>query len=111
MGESKDSYVDLMERIDGMVFREMDNDIMVDLLHHDEEYAAMRKQITDMQEAYPFIAAVMERESEISLTAEEHRILLEYLDVYRHMEDIERKQIYFRGHTDCFAYLKRIGVI
>jgi hypothetical protein len=27
------------------------------------------------------------------------------------MEDAERQHIYFRGHTDSFAYLKEIGAI
>lgn len=111
MDENRDLYADLVERIDGMMFGEIDTDIMTDLSRGNEEYAAMRKQIADMQETHPFIAAVMEGESEISLTAEEHRILLEYMDVCRQAEDIERKEIYFRGHTDCFAYLKRIGAI
>jgi len=47
----------------------------------------------------------------ISLTAEEHKALVRYLEIKTEMEDIERKQIYFRGHTDNFAYLKKIGAI
>jgi hypothetical protein len=54
---------------------------------------------------------VLEGEGEINLTAEEHAALVRYLTVKQAMEDAERQHIYFRGHTDSFAYLKKIGAI
>jgi len=54
---------------------------------------------------------VLEGTGEISLTKDEHRILAEYLNTKIEMDSIERRQIYFRGHTDSFAYLKKIGAI
>jgi hypothetical protein len=47
----------------------------------------------------------------INLSAEEHDAVVRYLRLKNNMEDIERKHIYFRGHTDNFAYLKKIGAI
>jgi len=110
MEKAHDLYVDLIKRIEEM-YDEIDNEIVVDMSRNDEEYAAMRKQVTDMQEAHPFIPEVIEGEQAVSLTAEEHGILLQYLDLIREIEDVERRQIYFRGHSDCFAYLKQIGAI
>jgi|GEM_PF-1308291 len=60
---------------------------------------------------HPFIVAVTEGEAAVSLSAEEHKILADYFNLYVEMTNLERQQIYFRGHTDSFAYLKKIGVI
>ena len=43
--------------------------------------------------------------------AEEHEAYLAYIGLMRQMEDMERLQIYFRGHTDAVAYLKKIKAI
>lgn len=110
MDAAHDLYVDLIGQIDDL-YHEIDDEIVMGMLDSDEEYAAMRKKVTDMQETHPFIAAVMDSDKAVSLTSEEHGILTQYLDLIRETEDMERRQIYFRGHSDCFAYLKRIGVI
>ena len=34
-------------------------------------------------------------------------ILAKYFHVCFRKEDMERRQIYFRGHTDGYAYLKK----
>lgn len=31
--------------------------------------------------------------------------------IFQAQYNIERKQIYFRGHTDGYAYLKKIGAV
>ena len=58
---------------------------------------------------HPFIVAVTEGEAAVSLSAEEHKILADYFNLYVEMTNLERQQIYFRGHTDSFAYLKKMG--
>lgn len=110
MEKAHDLYVDLIKRIEEM-YHEIDNEIVVDMSNNDEEYVAMRKKVTDLQETHPFIPEVVEGKKAVSLTAEEHGILIQYLDLIREIEDVERRKIYFRGHSDCFAYLKRIGAI
>ena len=104
------SYMALIRRI-GDIFHEVDNGIVMDLLDSDEEYAAMRKKILDYQEKYPYIVKLMDVDKEISLTAEGHKMFLQYHDLYQEIENVEWQKIYFHGHPDCFAYLKRIGVI
>ncbi|MDR0355887.1 MAG: hypothetical protein LBJ64_09180 [Deltaproteobacteria bacterium] len=42
---------------------------------------------------------------------DENYALLQHFDLKRMMEDMERFHIYFRGHAETFAYLKKIGVI
>lgn len=48
-----------------------------------------------------------EDSGEIRMTAEEHRAYVDYMNLARQMEDMERQHIYFRGHTDAVAYLKK----
>jgi hypothetical protein len=92
-------------------FQEMDSDITTALLDSDAEFAAMRKRQTEIEARFPFIESVLEGKGELSLSAEEHAGLVEYLKVTNEMEDRERLNLYYAGHRDCFAYLKRIGVI
>ena len=54
---------------------------------------------------------VMEDRGEIHLTAEEHAAFVQCLRLSRKLDDRERLQLYFRGHTDAVAYLKKIKAI
>jgi len=105
-----ESYMDLAQRITEN-FLEIDNDICVELLHTDKEYASLYDKADDLQHLHPFIMKILEGTGEVSLTNDEHRILVEYLSLKIEMDSVERRQIYFRGHTDSFAYLKKIGAI
>lgn len=110
MNAATEGYSDLVQRIeDG--FMEIDNDILVDLRKQDEGYLELCRQIGDMERDYPFILNVTEGEGNISLTEEEHRVLVEYFRLNLKKDNMERKQIYFRGHTDGYAYLKKIGAV
>ena len=62
-------------------------------------------------EQHPFILKVLEGKDDIFLTRDEHDILLDYLALYRKMDEKERIHIYFRGHTDALAYLEKTGVL
>ena len=98
-----DSYFDLPSRIED-AFAEIDSDIVMDLLNTDEDYAALSDRMDKLKTQYPVI-------DEIRMTAEEHRAYVDYLNLVRQMEDMERQHIYFRGHTDAVAYLKKIKAI
>jgi hypothetical protein len=92
-------------------FQEMDSDISTALLDTDEEYVALRKRQTELEERFPFIETAMEGKGSLSLTAIEHAGLVEYLGVSNEIENRERLNLYYAGHRDCFAYLKRIGLL
>ena len=106
----KETYFDLPERIKKS-FSEIDSDIVTDLFKSDTEYAELMRQVSDLKKRSPFIDHVLEDTGEVSLTAEQHTELIRYLTLYRRMEELERLHIYFRGHTDAYAYLKRIGAL
>lgn len=107
---NKTDFCDLVERIKDS-FMEIDSDIMVDLKKQDIEYADMCQKLGEMESRYPFILEVTEGSGAISLTAEEHEIVRKYMNRMFEKETIERCQIYFRGHTDGYVYLKKIGVV
>jgi hypothetical protein len=92
-------------------FQELSSDIVSALRDTDETYAALFEKRLELQRRFPCIQATVERDGGVSMTAEEHAGLLEYLGVVNEMENIERLRLYYAGHRDCFAYLKKIGAI
>lgn len=100
----------LPERITAL-FPEIDSDIAIELLNSNDEYQHLYRRKEELMEQCPFISAVMDGGEPVSLSAEEHKSHVDYLDVVTLMENIERMQLYFRGHTDGFSYLKKIGAI
>lgn len=48
---------------------------------------------------------------ELRIEKEEYAAFTQYLDLVRQRDDMERQQIYFRGHTDAVAYLRKIKAI
>lgn len=104
------SYLDLTQRI-ADAFPEIDNDIITDFSDNDEKYFALRAQISNIKKQYSFIDKVIEGDGSISLSAEEHNALTEYFKLQFRLENMERQQLYFRGHTDCIAYLKKVGAL
>lgn len=105
-----DTYFDLPKRLEGY-FAEIDNDIMLDLRYTSEKYVGLQKRLSKIRRENPFIDRVLKDDAEVHLTAEEHVKLVKFFRLYRELDDMERLQIYFRGHTDAVAYLKRIKAI
>ena len=110
MSLSEKNLHDFGEKLEA-AFAEIDSDICTDLYHNDCEYISLRKEVKHLQKVYPNIVKLMEREGAINLSEEEHSAFVEYTDVISRMENMERQQIYFRGHADGIDYLKKIGVL
>jgi len=92
-------------------FEEMDSDFSIALPESNAEYAALMERREKLQERFPFIESALEGTGALSLTAEEHAGLVEYLNLTNEMENHERLNLYYAGHRDCFAYLRKIRVI
>ena len=110
MNTVSDSYFDLPSRMEDD-FAEIDSDIVMDLQNTNEDYAALSERMEKLRAQFPVIDRLDEDDGEIHMTAEEHRAYVTYLGLARQMEDMERQHIYFRGHTDAVAYLKKIKAI
>ena len=93
-----DTYFDLPSRLEDS-FPEIDSDIVTDLRKNNEEYAEIQQQISELKKQFPCIMNVMEEKGEIHLTAEEHAAFVQCLRLQRKLDDMERLQLYFRGHT------------
>lgn len=104
------SYLDLAGRIADS-FEEIENDITVDLRKSNEEYYSLYQSIADLKANNPFIQRVIEGAGDLTLSAEEHEVLANYFRLQFRLESMEREHIYFRGHTDCISYLKKIGAL
>jgi hypothetical protein len=110
METNQNFYRSLPERIKGE-FHEIDSEICTELRGQDEGYLALFRESDSLQKEFSSIMDVLEGEGEVSLSAEGHAALVRYLAVKEKMENTERRHIYFRGHTDSFAYLKKVGAI
>lgn len=104
------AFQDLAIRLEEL-FPEIDSDVAVNLLHDNAKYKQFYDKKKEMLEQYPFIQDIIDGEGQITISAKEHEILADYLNVVNRMENTERVQLYFRGHTDSFSYLKKIGAI
>ena len=104
------SYFDLADRISDS-FSEIESDITVDLRKSSEDYFSLYESISDLKAKHPFISKVLEGNGELSLSAEEHEILARFFRLQFRLESMEREHIYFRGHTDCISYLKKVGAL
>ena len=105
-----DTYMDLAARLEDS-FPDIENEVIVDLRENSEDYATLRGKISDIENKHAFIERVLNGSGEVSLTAEEHTVLTEYLRLRFNLDDMEREALYFRGHTDAVAYLKKIKAI
>ncbi len=104
------SYTDLAQRIEES-FAEIEDEAIADFKKTDEAYAALYQQISKLKADNPFIGKVMDGSGGISLTPEEHEVLTEYFRLRFRLDDMERRRLYFRGHTDCISYLKKVGAL
>lgn len=104
------TYTDLAQRIEES-FAEIEDEALADFKKTDETYAALYQQISKLKADNPFIGKVMDGSGDISLTAEEHEVLTEYFRLRFRLNDMERQRLYFRGHTDCISYLKKVGAL
>lgn len=104
------NYKPLPERISEQ-FSEVDNDIVVDLRKNNPSYKDLTRQMEEIKKQNPFIMRLFEGQGEINFTSEEHETLKSFFRLYLKADDMEREHIYFRGHTDGFAYLQKIGAL
>lgn len=102
-----DTYFDLAARLEDS-FPEIENEIILDLRENNESYMALRDKISDIENENAFIGQTLNGSGEVHMTADEHSVLTEYLRLRFNLDDMEREAIYFRGHTDAVAYLKKI---
>lgn len=105
-----DTYYDLASRLEDS-FHEIENDALIELGESNTNYVELRKQLFQIKGENSFINALIEGDYEQELSSAQCAALGKFIDLYMRLEELERKHLYFRGHTDAFAYLKRINLI
>lgn len=91
-----------------MAIEEADSET-VEWLGGQEYYQKWKKERRELVEKYPCIDAVLEGTEEISLTGEEHRALVHYLDIQQKMESAQRREYYRFGHVHAQRYRDGLG--
>lgn len=92
-------------------FMEIDSEVTVALRESDEGYAALSKRKKEIEARFSFIEPLLEGSAAAGLSEDEQAGLAEHAAVSFAMEGKERQSLYLAGHRDCFAYLKRVGVL
>lgn len=103
-----DQYTPMIERI-SEEYDESDSNMVLELAATNQEYADLKQQMSELKHQYPFIEKLLEGDGEVQLTDQEHEILNQYFRLYLRADNMERKHIYFRGHTDCFPIWRKLG--
>ena len=104
------NFIGMMEHLENN-FLEISSEITTSLRDTNEEYSALHQKRLELQHRFPCIGTVLEGNDAVSMTAEEHSGLLEYFGIVNDMENIERLALYYAGHKDALAYLKKIGSV
>ena len=91
-----------------MAIEEADRET-VEWLGGQELYQKWKKERRELVGKYPCIDAVLEGTEEISLTGEEHRALVHYLDIQQKMESAQRREYYRFGHVHAQRYRDGLG--
>lgn len=106
----KNSYMNLGQRLEKN-FAEIENDIIGNLQESSEGYVALHRQLSELKAQHPAICKLLEGSNEVCLTAEEHATLKQLAQLRFRLDDLERRYLYFRGHTDAISYLKTVGIL
>lgn len=93
------------------VFGEIGEEVCKDLRSSNEEYIELQRELRQLNEDFPAIPSLVDAKKAISLTTEETEAYVRQYGLNVSINDIERTSIYFRGHADCYAWLKRIGAL
>ncbi len=107
---AEEIFGNLVQEIEENYMR-IDNAILEDLKQRNKEYEQVCRELIEMENQYPFLPKLSVGQGEMMLSADEHKILKQYIYRFFQKDNMERKYIYFRGHTDGYAYLKEIGAV
>ena len=107
-----EKFMDLPTRIEED-YLILEDDILMDLSEHNAEYAELQRKLSDIKNTHPFIETLLggRNQDSITLSADEYKILAEYIEIYQNIDRIERTHIYFMGGVDAAAYLKKIKAV
>lgn len=83
----------------------------VAILSKIKEYTEFGEEKKKLAAHYPCIDMFFDREEEkITLSTEEHKALIEYIELARRQETLESREYYWAGHRHARIYENRLGI-
>ncbi|MGG1639059.1 DUF6664 family protein [Paenibacillus sp. NRS-1760] len=80
-------------------------------LRSEEVYMMWVQRRIAIQVQHPFIKDVMDGDSSVFPNDQDYQAWLEVKKTLDETTRMERMALYWQGHVDCYAYLKKIGVL
>lgn len=102
-----ETFVDVHSNI----FQEYLSSVIAKLQTENPEYRALSERIDDIYREYPRVMAVFDAEKPCDLSEQECTALIEGLELWAKLCDMQQETIYFRGCYDSVGYLKKAGIL
>lgn len=80
-------------------------------LRSEEAYIIWVHRRIEIQVQYPFIKGVMDGDASVFPSDQDYQAWVEVQKSLDATVRMERMALYWQGHTDCYAYLKKIGAL
>lgn len=93
------------------LLEDVNENIRVELNEQSKDYQKLKKQQQRLIKQYACIQSFLYEEGEVRLDQEEHKSVLNYLQLSASVEAFERRGYYMYGHSHCYEYMKRIGAL
>lgn len=113
MGKYVDEYYDdILELIDSN-FNGIYSSVEIELRENDGEYLKITKEMKRILADTPAITDVAEGSSDgvAALSIDDAKALTAYIRLASRRDMIQSRAMYYRGHKDNYAYLKRLGAV
>ncbi len=92
-------------------FDEYIGHIQYQLQLNNSQYKNAITEIDNIIKKYPNIESIIEQQKEVSLSIEESKALIEYLNLICTIRDIEYREVFFRGGHIAYIYFNKMGII
>ncbi|MCU6708034.1 hypothetical protein M6D81_04845 [Paenibacillus sp. J5C_2022] len=80
-------------------------------LRCEEAYMMWVQRRVAIQVQHPFIKSVMDGDAGVFPSDQDYRAWLEVQKTLDETVRMERMALYWQGHADCYAYLKKMGAL
>ena len=77
----------------------------------EKRYKELRAKLEKLYEQYPNVRAVVDADKPCELSEEDCAALVKVLECKNEMSILEMQEVYFKGCTDCVAYLKKLNML
>ncbi|MDO5002773.1 MAG: hypothetical protein Q4E39_00895 [bacterium] len=91
-------------------FWHYEESIINELSKKNKEYSAMEDFIENKLKEYSNLRSVLEDSKIIALNNDEVKVLIEILDKYMQIRDIELEEMFFVGGRNAFYYFSKMGI-